>query len=250
MTIKAGDKIPSVTLKHLAPTACRTSSTDSFFRGKKVVMFRCARRLYPHLFGQASARLSSTSDMHSRLEGIEVACLAVNDPFVMKAWGGGIGPAALRCWRTATRLSPRPWVWNMDGSAYGLGTRGQRFALYAENGTVKFFAVEKPGAFDVSSAEAMLKAVPGHESGGLTVYLPRSPFDSRHRQPVDSFILGMAVMAAYPDEIDLVRFHRRRSSRCHKSAFFTGFLSAVFQPRLIHPGIHSVAPFCTYWLSV
>ena len=51
------------------------------------------------------------------------------------------------------------WALEMDGSAYGLGTRSQRFALYAENGVVKSLYVEKPGAFEVSSAEAMLKAV-------------------------------------------------------------------------------------------
>ncbi len=156
MTIKTGDKIPSVMLKQITATGMQDISTDSVFGGKKVLMFSVPGAFTPtcsakHLPGF----VQHLNDFKGR--GIEVVCLSVNDPFVMKTWqekqqAGGITmlPDGNGAFTKALGLE-------MDGSAYGLGSRGQRFALYAENGVVKSLAVEKAGAFEVSSAEAMLK---------------------------------------------------------------------------------------------
>jgi peroxiredoxin len=94
-----------------------------------------------------------------KAKGIEVACLAVNDPFVMKAWSDANKAEGISMLPDGNATFTKALGLEMDGSGYGLGTRCQRFALYADNGVVKYLAVEKPGAFEVSSAEAMLKAV-------------------------------------------------------------------------------------------
>lgn len=157
--IKVGDKIPSMTLKHLGQNGMEDVSTDALFQGK-VVLFAvpgaftptCSMKHLPGFIQQADA---------FKAKGVDrIVCLAVNDPFVMKAWGdqhkvdGKIvmlpdGNGALT---KALGLE-------MDGSGFGLGSRAQRFALYAENGVVKDLQVEKPGAFEVSTAESMLGRV-------------------------------------------------------------------------------------------
>jgi peroxiredoxin len=96
-------------------------------------------------------------DFKSR--GVEVACLAVNDPFVMKKWAEEGKADGITMLADGNGTFTKALGLEMDGTGYGLGTRCQRFALYAENGVVKSLALEKAGAFEVSSAEAMLKAV-------------------------------------------------------------------------------------------
>ena len=88
---------------------------------------------------------------------MEVACLSVNDPFVMKAWGERAKADGIMMLADGNGTLTKALGLEMDGTGYGLGMRCQRFALYAENGVVKELAVEKAGAFEVSSAEAMLK---------------------------------------------------------------------------------------------
>src|SRR5271155_3179838 len=158
MTIKVGDKIPSVTLKQLTADGMKDLSTDSVFGGKKVMMFSVPGAFTPtcsskHLPGFV-ARLPEF-----KASGIEVACLAVNDPFVMKAWQEAHKADGITMLADGNGTFTKALGLEMDGTGYGLGTRGQRFALYAENGAVKALAVEKAGAFEVSSAEAMLKTV-------------------------------------------------------------------------------------------
>ena len=158
MTIKTGDKIPSVTLKQLGASGLSDLSTDSVFGGKKVVMFALPGAFTPtcsakHLpgFVQNLAQFKA--------QGVEVACLSVNDAFVMKAWSDGHKADGITMLADGNGTFTKALGLEMDGSGYGLGQRCQRFALYAENGVVKSLAVEKPGAFEVSSAEAMLKAI-------------------------------------------------------------------------------------------
>ncbi|HUY67936.1 MAG TPA: peroxiredoxin [Alphaproteobacteria bacterium] len=156
MTIKIGDKIPSVTLKHLTASGMQDQSTVEVFANKKVVMFAVPGAFTPtcsakHLpgFVQNLAKF--------RAQGVEIACLAVNDPFVMKAWSDAHKAEGITMLADGNGAFTKALGLEMDGSGYGLGTRSQRFALYAENGTVKALEIEKPGAFEVSSAEAMLK---------------------------------------------------------------------------------------------
>lgn len=160
MTIAVGDTIPNVPLKHLTDNGMQEIATGDLFAGKTVALFSVPGAFTPtcsakHLpgFVQKAEEL--------RAKGVdEIVCLAVNDPFVMRAWGDKHAvagkvfmlPDGNAAFTSALGLT-------MDGSGYGLGTRGQRFALVAKNGTVTHLAVEKPGEFDVSSAEAILAAL-------------------------------------------------------------------------------------------
>jgi glutaredoxin/glutathione-dependent peroxiredoxin len=163
MTIKVGDKIPSVTLKQLTTNGMQDLATDSVFSGKKVVMFAVPGAFTPtcsakHLPGFVQHLQEFKS------QGIDVACLAVNDPFVMKAWGEAAKADGITMLADGNGTFTKALGLEMDGTGYGLGTRSQRFALYAENGVVKSLAIEKPGAFEVSSAEAMLKVAGGSKA--------------------------------------------------------------------------------------
>ena len=158
MTIKTGDKVPTAMLKRLAASGLEDLSTDSVFAAKKVVMFSVPGAFTPtcsakHLPGF----VQRLNEFKSR--GIDVACLAVNDPFVMKAWQDAHKADGITMLADGNATFTKALGLDMDGSGYGLGTRSQRFALYADNGTVKMLAVEKPGAFEVSSAEAILAAL-------------------------------------------------------------------------------------------
>lgn len=158
MTIKIGDKIPSVILKQLTPSGIQDLSTDSVFSGKKVVLFAVPGAYTPtcsakHLPGYVQNLTAFNA------KGIDVVCMSVNDPFVMKNWAEAGKADGITMLPDGNCSFTKALGLEMDGTGYGLGTRSQRFALYADNGVVKYLAVEKPGAFDVSSAEAMLAAI-------------------------------------------------------------------------------------------
>jgi len=163
MAIKAGDKIPSVTLKQWSSNGLQDLATDSVFGGKKVVMFAVLGAFTPDCSAKHLPGFVENLDRFKAL-GIEVACLAVNDPFVMQAWSEAGKADAITMLADGNGTFTKALGLEMDGSGYGLGARCQRFALYAENGVVKSIAVEEPGAFEVSGAEPMLKAVGGEKA--------------------------------------------------------------------------------------
>ena len=158
MTIKVGDKIPSVLLKVLGSDGLQDLSTDSVFAGKKVVLFSVPGAFTPVCSAQHLPGFVQHLPQF-KAQGVEVACLAVNDPFVMKAWGEAHKAGGVTLLPDGNATFTKALGLEMDATAKGLGIRGQRFALYAENGIVKSLAVEKPGAFEVSNAEAMLKTI-------------------------------------------------------------------------------------------
>jgi peroxiredoxin len=133
-----------------------TIDTHTFFNSRKVVLFAVPGAFTPtcserHLPGF----VERFDDFRQR--GIEVACIAVNDPFVMKAWGESLQvPAGLHMLSDGNGEFTRALGLEMDASAYGMGSRAKRFALYAEDGVVKQLHVEAPGEFRVSSAEHVL----------------------------------------------------------------------------------------------
>jgi len=160
MTIKVGDPIPSVKLKRLGDNGMEEVDTADIFGGKKVVLFSVPGAFTPtcsakHLPGF----IDKAGDL--RAKGVDaIICTAVNDPFVMKAWGDGAGAGkAVMMLPDGNGDLVKSVGLEMDGTGFGLGHRGQRFALVAENGVVTHLAVEEPGAFEVSSAEAVLNAL-------------------------------------------------------------------------------------------
>jgi len=160
MTIKTGDRIPSVKLKHMTAEGVKEITTDEIFRGKKVVLFglpgaftpTCSARHLPGYVEKAAEFKSKGVDT--------VACISVNDAFVMGAWSHdqkAEGKVLLLADGNADFA--RAAGLEFDGSGFGMGTRSQRYALIAEDGVVKLLNVEKPGVFEVSGAETMLAAL-------------------------------------------------------------------------------------------
>jgi glutaredoxin/glutathione-dependent peroxiredoxin len=160
MTIKVGDRIPAAKLRIMSAEGPKEISTDEIFKGKKVVLFAvpgaftptCSAKHLPSFVQNAAA---------IKAKGVDtIACVAVNDAFVMGAWGKAQGADG-----KVTMLSDGNGTFTkelgleMDGSAVGLGMRSQRYAMVVQDGVVKTLNVEAPRAFEVSSAEAILKAL-------------------------------------------------------------------------------------------
>jgi peroxiredoxin len=160
MTIKVGDKIPSVSVKTMDKDGMQTLSTDDIFKGKKVVLFAlpgaftptCSAKHLPGFITNASAIKGKGVDT--------IACLSVNDAFVMDAWGKAqnAGDSVLMLADGNADFSKAVGL-TMDGTGYGMGIRASRYAMVVDDGVVKALNVEAPGAFEVSSAESIMKAL-------------------------------------------------------------------------------------------
>lgn len=158
MSIKIGDKIPLATLNTLKD-GVQAVTTDELFKGRKVVLFSVPGAFTPtcsakHLPGY----VEKFAEFKAR--GIEVACMSVNDAFVMDAWARQQNvPVGLTMLADGNGAFAEALGLKFDASAFGMGERAKRFALYAEDGVVKVIQVEAPGEFKVSGAEAMLAAI-------------------------------------------------------------------------------------------
>lgn len=159
MTIQAGDRLPEVPLQQIN-NGVQTIDTRTLFDGKKVVLFAVPGAFTPTCSEKHLPGFVEHFD-EFRDKGVEVACISVNDPFVMQAWGQSQHvPDGLLMLADGNGAFARALGLEMDASAYGMGTRAKRFAIYAEDGVVKQVHVEAPGEFRVSSAEYMLSQIP------------------------------------------------------------------------------------------
>ncbi len=159
MTIQAGDRLPQAQLQRIGQ-GVETVDTSTLFDGKHVVLFAvpgaftptCSEKHLPGFVEHFEA---------FRNKGIDVACMSVNDPFVMQAWGQSQHvPEGLMMLADGNGEFSRALGLEMDASAYGMGTRSKRFAIYAEDGVARQVLVEAPGEFRVSSAEHVLSLLP------------------------------------------------------------------------------------------
>ena len=158
MTIKVGDKIPSVTLRHMSDTGIQSVTTDELFKGKKVLLFALPGAFTPTCSAKHLPVFVNNADT-LKGKGVDtIACLSVNDPFVMAAWGKDqkVGSKVMMLADGNAEFSKAVGL-TMDGAGYGMGTRSARYAMLVDNGVVKKLNVEAPGAFEVSSAESMLR---------------------------------------------------------------------------------------------
>ncbi|HCT25938.1 MAG TPA: peroxiredoxin [Stenotrophomonas sp.] len=159
MTIHVGDRIPEVTLKRIRE-GIETLDTHSLFDARKVVLFAVPGAFTPtcsarHLPGYVEKFQAF------RQRGIDVYCMAVNDPFVMKAWAADQGvPDSLLMLSDGNAELTRALGLELDASASGMGIRSRRFALYVVDGVVRAAWIEQPGQFEVSSAEYVLEHLP------------------------------------------------------------------------------------------
>ena len=156
--IKIGDSIPSMKLMQGTAEGPKEVSTDDLFKGKKVVLFAVPGAFTPtcsakHLPGFVQHQAAF------KAKGVDaIICLAVNDAFVMGAWGKdqGVGDDIVMLADGSAAFTKALGL-ELDLTARGLGVRSQRFALVAEDGKVTHLAVEAAGGFDVSRAEAVME---------------------------------------------------------------------------------------------
>lgn len=155
MSIQIGERIPVATLNTLND-GVKDISTDDIFSGKKVVLFSVPGAFTPTCSNRHLPGYVEHFEEFKR-RGIVVACIAVNDAFVMDAWAKNQNvPDGMMMLADGNGEFMRALGLEMDATKFGMGVRGKRFALYAIDGVVKTLNVEAPGEFKVSSAEAML----------------------------------------------------------------------------------------------
>ena len=158
MTVQVGDKAPAGRFHVINADGPGSLSTEELFSGKKVVVFSvpgaftptCSQEHLPGFIDQADA---------IKAKGVDtIACMAVNDMFVMDAWGNSAGASdKVLMLADGNGTYAAALGLELDASGFGLGTRGQRFALVVEDGTVTQLYVEAPMEFKVSSAESILE---------------------------------------------------------------------------------------------
>jgi peroxiredoxin (alkyl hydroperoxide reductase subunit C) len=160
MPIQSGETIPSLKLTQATKEGPREVTTEALFGGKTVVLFgvpgaftpTCSAKHLPGFVQNAAALKAKGVDT--------IACMAVNDAFVMQAWAKdqGITDEVVMLADGSAALTKTLGL-ELDLTARGLGVRCQRFALVAKDGKVAHVAVEESGAFDVSKAETILEAL-------------------------------------------------------------------------------------------
>ncbi len=160
MTIKVGDQIPEVRLMQATAEGPKEVSTTDLFGGGTVVLFgvpgaftpTCSAKHLPGFVQHAEALKAKGVD--------SIACMSVNDAFVMRAWAKDQGiTEEVVMLADGSAAFTKALGLELDLTARGLGLRCQRFALIAKGGKVTHIAVEAPGAFEVSKAEAVLAAL-------------------------------------------------------------------------------------------
>lgn len=157
MSVSVGDSVPSVKFKYLGAEGPAEISTEELFGGKKVVFFAVPGAFTPTCSAKHVPGFVTHADQFAAKGVDTIACVSVNDAFVMGAWGKdqNAGDKVMMLadgngdFSTAMGLT-------FDGSGFGMGIRSQRYAMVVEDGKITHLEVEEPGAFDVSSAEHVL----------------------------------------------------------------------------------------------
>jgi len=160
MTIQVGDRIPSATLRYKTDEGIQEATTDEIFGGKKVVLFSLPGAFTPTCSAKHLPGFVEKAD-EIKGKGVDsIVCMSVNDAFVMDAWGKDqkVGDK-VQLLADGNGDFAKALGLELDATGVGLGIRAQRFAMVVEDGVVKTLNVEQPGAFEVSSAEAMLAAL-------------------------------------------------------------------------------------------
>ena len=157
MSIQVGEKIPDVPIVVATPDGPQPTTSSDYFRGKKVALFAvpgaftptCSARHLPSYVDKAGDLKSKGID--------EIACISVNDPFVMGAWGERDGSKDITMIADGNGQFAEAVGLEMDGSKFGMGKRSQRYSMVVDDGVVEQINVEAPGEYRASSAEHMLE---------------------------------------------------------------------------------------------
>jgi len=159
MSVSVGDSIPDLTLKVMGDNGPEDAATSAIFSGKKVVMFAVPGAFTPgcsvtHLPGYV------VNADKIKAKGVDsIVCVAVNDAFVMGAWGKVSNAEELIMLADGNGDLASALGLELDASGFGMGSRSQRYAMVVENNTITHLAVEPAGGIDVSAAEAILKVL-------------------------------------------------------------------------------------------
>lgn len=156
MTINKGDRLPDVPLTIATADGPKPTTSSEFFAGKRVALFAVPGAFTP----TCSARhLPSYVEKASELKGKgidEIACISVNDPFVMRAWGERDANEDITMLADGNGAFSDAVGLSFDGSQFGMGKRSQRYSMIVNDGIVEQLNVEQPGEYRASSAEFML----------------------------------------------------------------------------------------------
>ena len=156
MTIQVGDRLPDVPLTIASREGPQPTTSGEFFRGKRVALFAVPGAFTP----TCSARhLPSYVEKASELKGKgvdEIACISVNDPFVMAAWNERDGSEDITMLADGNGQFADAIGLTMDAAKFGMGQRSQRYSMIVKDGVVEQLNVEEPGEYRASSAETML----------------------------------------------------------------------------------------------
>ena len=158
MTIKVGDKIPQVALSVMQNGDIENPSTGELFAGKKTALFSVPGAFTPTCSAQHLPSFITHADA-LKAKGIDqIACISVNDVFVMDAWGKSqeAGDKVMMLADGNGEFAKAVGL-EMDGTGYRMGMRSQRFSMVIDDGTVQILNIEAPGQYEVSSAEHMLE---------------------------------------------------------------------------------------------
>ncbi len=156
MTVKVGDKLPQAALTISTADGPQPTNSEDFFAGKKVALFAvpgaftptCSARHLPSFVDKAGDLKAKGVD--------EIACISVNDPFVMSAWGERDGSKDITMLSDGNGAFAEAVGLEMDGSKFGMGKRSQRYSMIVKDGVVSELNVEAPGEFKVSAADYLL----------------------------------------------------------------------------------------------
>ena len=161
MTIAVGDKLPEATFKVRTPEGLKDVTTQELTAGKKVVLFAVPGAFTPTCHAKHVPSYLENLDA-LKAKGVDaVACVAVNDAFVLDAWGKAVGSdGKLMLLSDGNATFTKAVGLDFDGSGFGLGTRSKRYSMLVDNGVVKALNVEEsPGVMEVSGADRILAAL-------------------------------------------------------------------------------------------
>ena len=159
MAIQEGERLPDATLHVMRDGRPTPVTTGELFGGKKVVLFAVPGAFTPTCSQAHLPGYVANAD-EIKAKGVDsIVCVAVNDAFVMDAWGSERNAEELIMAGDGNGDFTAALGLEMDGRGFGLGTRSERYAMIVDDGVVTKLAVEAPGAFEVSKAEAILEAL-------------------------------------------------------------------------------------------
>jgi len=156
--IKVGDKIPAMTIATMGAQGPQEVKTDDFFKGKKVVLFGLPGAFTPTCSAKHAPSFVNNADALKK-KGIDaIACISVNDPFVMDAWGKSLNVGSkVTMLADGSAAFAKATGLDLDLTARGMGIRSHRYSMVVDNGVVKKINVEtNPGVCEVSNAETIL----------------------------------------------------------------------------------------------